>query len=462
YPESRTEVQSFHVMSSNQSYSSQSRMMSSTAPSTTSNQSTPKTKKSTPYDAAFEQGLIDSGVYPYNRGPKPHNWREMNNRLRQPRASLSPSQFSEGAFEIFQQTNEDAESEAWVMSTVFPLIRGNAAIPSGENRLFNNLVPLSSDLAAAKPDYYNGTRPTEVDPRVREDLKTYIVPSKREHTPLLPNFVTEVKGPDGNAAVLKRQITNDAAYGARGMVEMQSYGEDSRIYDGNAYTIGSTYHSGTGTLQMYAMHPTEPIQPEDRPNYHMTQLNTWSVTGNIDSCRGGLRVFRNGQDLAREYREAATARANATAVARYGPASASHRSEPSSASFTSQSQTSTQDEPPQRSQPEYPVSETPLDEIVTKSKTHGKRSSNSRQPRHKKRDVTTANPGRSRSAVYIQQNEQWSWAKRVFQYFQGDTVVKTQNETPTDVWVYMVGGWPGEESKQWRRWSPRTQQMEYV
>jgi len=78
-------------------------------------------------------------------------------------------------------------------------------------------------------------------------LKSYIVPSKREHTPLLPNFFTEVKGPDGNAAVLKRQITNDAAYGARGMVEMQSHGEDSRTYDGSAYTIGSTYHSGTGT-----------------------------------------------------------------------------------------------------------------------------------------------------------------------------------------------------------------------
>ncbi|KAK3067179.1 hypothetical protein LTS18_001263, partial [Coniosporium uncinatum] len=104
-------------MDSNQSWSSQSRMTSITAPSTAPSQSTPKTKKSTPYDAAFEQALIDSGVFPYNRGPKPHNWEEMNNHLRQPRASLSPFQFSEGAFENFQQKNEDAESEARVMST---------------------------------------------------------------------------------------------------------------------------------------------------------------------------------------------------------------------------------------------------------------------------------------------------------------------------------------------------------
>ncbi|KAK3064128.1 hypothetical protein LTS18_009879 [Coniosporium uncinatum] len=393
-------------MSSNQSYSSQSRIMSSTAPSTTSNQSTPKTKKSTPYDAAFEQGLIDSGVYPDGYTEiEPYNIDEINDRLAQSRASLSPSSFSREAFLNFKRKNNEAGSEAQVMSMVFPLIRGNAAIPSGENRLFNNLVPLSSDLAAAKPDYYNGTRPTEVDPRVREDLKTYIVPSKREHAPLLANFFTEVKGPDGNAAVLKRQITNDAAYGARGMVEMQSYGQDSRIYDGNAYTIGSTYHSGTGTLQMYAMHPTGQVQPVDRPSYHMTQLNTWGVTGNIDSCRDGLRAFRNGQDLAREYREAAIARTNTMAVDEYGPASAIHRSEPSSASFTSRSQTSTQDGQSQRSQPEYHVSETSTDETATKSKTHGKRSSNSRQPRHRKRNVTTIDAGQSRSAVYTQQNE---------------------------------------------------------
>ncbi|KAK3081884.1 hypothetical protein LTS18_013756 [Coniosporium uncinatum] len=383
------------------------------------------------YDAVFEQSLIDSGVYPYNRGPKPHNWEEMNNRPRQPRASLSPSQFSEGASENFQQKNEDAESEARVMSTVFPLIRGNAAIPSGENRLFNNLAPLSSDLAAAKPDYYNGTRPTEIDPRVRRDLKSFIVPSKREHAPLLANFFMEAKGQDGNAAVLRRQVTMDAAYGARGILEIQSYGQDSRTYDGNAYTIGSSYSDGQ--LKMYTMHPSEPVQPEDRPSYHMTQIRAFALTDSVDSCRDGMQAFRNGQDLAKKYREAAIARANDAAVVKYGAALAIQASDPSSASFISQSQTSTQDEPSQRSQPEYSVSETSLDETVTKSRSYGKRSSNSRQPRHRKRNVTTTDAGQSRSAVYTQQNEQWSWADGAFQCFQDDTVVKTQNETPADV-----------------------------
>ena len=44
----------------------------------------------------------------------------------------------------------------------------------------------------------------------------------------------------------------------RGMQKMQSYKQDDPIYDGNAYALGATFHSGTGTLQMYAMHPTEP------------------------------------------------------------------------------------------------------------------------------------------------------------------------------------------------------------
>ncbi|KAF2185448.1 hypothetical protein K469DRAFT_687802 [Zopfia rhizophila CBS 207.26] len=55
--------------------------------------------------------------------------------------------------------------------------------------------------------------------------------------------------------------TYDAAHGARAMLEIQSYGQDGYNYDGNAYTFASTYHSGTGTLQMYAMHPTEPASP---------------------------------------------------------------------------------------------------------------------------------------------------------------------------------------------------------
>lgn len=46
-------------------------------------------------------------------------------------------------------------------------------------------------------------------------------------------------------------------YRARAMHSLQKYGSTLPMYDGNAYTIGATYHPGTGTVQMYASHPAE-------------------------------------------------------------------------------------------------------------------------------------------------------------------------------------------------------------
>ncbi|KAF2189989.1 hypothetical protein K469DRAFT_699575 [Zopfia rhizophila CBS 207.26] len=57
--------------------------------------------------------------------------------------------------------------------------------------------------SAAKPDYYDRSRLTELNQHVQKDLRPYIVPSKRLHEPLLPNFFTEVKGPDGKASEMK-------------------------------------------------------------------------------------------------------------------------------------------------------------------------------------------------------------------------------------------------------------------
>lgn len=57
----------------------------------------------------------------------------------------------------------------------------------------------------------------------------------------------EAKWPGGSAPELWRQITQDLGYDARGMLELHSYGQDDRMYDGNAYAIGSTHHSGTNS-----------------------------------------------------------------------------------------------------------------------------------------------------------------------------------------------------------------------
>jgi hypothetical protein len=85
-------------------------------------------------DTAFEQELIDNGIYPpgYN-DVEPGNLEEVIEKLGQPRASLSPSKFSREEFVHFRRKNDEATTEAEVMSQVFPMITGKANIPSGYN-----------------------------------------------------------------------------------------------------------------------------------------------------------------------------------------------------------------------------------------------------------------------------------------------------------------------------------------
>jgi hypothetical protein len=94
------------------------------------------------------------------------------------------------------------------------------------------------------------------------------------------------------------------------MLRMQSYGLDESVFDSNAHTFGSSYHSGTGTLQLYAMHPTEPVDVNRKPEYHTTQIDTYGLTGNANTCRQGIGAWRNLRDLAKERRVEFIASAN--------------------------------------------------------------------------------------------------------------------------------------------------------
>ncbi|KAF2006354.1 hypothetical protein P154DRAFT_482175 [Amniculicola lignicola CBS 123094] len=297
YPEQEPQVK----MSSNSRRSKRSSALdSNTKPTTLSSK-----------DAAFEQELIDNGAYPPGYDDiEPGNLEEISERLGQPRASLSPSKFSREDFLHFRRRNDGATTEAEVMSQVFPIIIGKSNIPSGYNQVFNNLKPLGDHISNAQPDYYNGSRPAEIRAKVRDHLEEYIIPSSQRHRHALPNFFTEAKGPDGKASEAKRQITQDLAVGARGMFMMQSYELDEPTFDDMAHTFGSTYHSGTGTLQLYAMHPTESAEANGRHEYHTTQVTAFALTANPDICRQGIGAYRNLQDLAKERRDEFIACAN--------------------------------------------------------------------------------------------------------------------------------------------------------
>ncbi len=314
YPEPGTAVPSNRRMASSQSGSRKK------AKTGRESDISSKTRKSSAYDPDFEQHLIDHGVYPEGYDDdegleEPANLEEINHRLAQPRPSLSPSRFSRKAFLDFKRMNRQALTEDTVMSTAFPIITGTANIPSQKNLLFGNLKDLTDgSITKAKPDFYDGSRPAELDKQIRKELGPYIVPSANTAAPCLPNFFAEGKGPNGGATVAKRQACYDGAVGAQGIHELRSYVNPGTAYDNNAYTITSTYHGGSGTLTVYTTHPTLSKDAKQPTEYHMTQLRSFAMTDAPDTFRQGASHLRNARKLAKEKRDELITAANGTAL----------------------------------------------------------------------------------------------------------------------------------------------------
>lgn len=275
-----------------------------------------KTRKTSAYDPSFEQHLIDHGIYPEGYGGlenvrEPLNLEEIHARLAIPRASLSPSRFGREEFWDFKEKNRGALTEHTAMSKAFPIITGNAKIPSQENLMFGNLKDLTDgSISKAQPDFYDGTIPAPENKQIRADLGPYIVPSTDTTAPCLPNFFAEAKGRNGNPAVCERQALYDGALGARGVHELRLYVDGETPYDNNAYTITSTYHAATGVLNLYTMHPVPSTDPGNASKFHQTQLGGWSMTANADGFRQGASALRNARDWAQEKRKELIAAAN--------------------------------------------------------------------------------------------------------------------------------------------------------
>ncbi|KAH0537297.1 hypothetical protein FGG08_005887 [Glutinoglossum americanum] len=187
--------------------------------------------------------------------------------------------------------------------------RSSAYDPNFEQVLIDhNIFPdirCGGALVDARPDLYDGTLPERIDKRVRERLRSYIMLSTHSHTPCLPNLFAEGKGPNGCAAVAKRQACYDGALGARGIRMLQSFGTDAGVtFDNNAYTITSSYHCGTSTLQIDVHNLSyQPKAPGGEPEYYMIQLRSFAMTDTPETFRQGARAFRNARDWTMEQRD---------------------------------------------------------------------------------------------------------------------------------------------------------------
>ncbi|KAE9964998.1 hypothetical protein BLS_007924 [Venturia inaequalis] len=312
YPEHFEPRNRSSKISSRDSRSPRSRRGSGSSKSGSAGQTKPTTLSSN--DPAFEQRLLDHHVLTEEDDEAEcNNLEAVTSKLRQERASLSPSQFPLEKFRQFKKENREAKAEADVLKNIIPRIASSHHRSLSDRRFTNFASMTDGETKPAQPDLYEGSPPSELARKVREDLAHYIVPSSYQNEMLLPNHFTEVKGPDGKASQLRLQATYDAAHGSRAMHQILSYEQDEQRYDGYARSFASTYHSGTGTLQLYASHATAPTEPGGDPTYRITQLDSYGMTGNYDTHRAGLAAYRNVQDLAKEERDNAIAYANGVA-----------------------------------------------------------------------------------------------------------------------------------------------------
>ncbi|KAF2467281.1 uncharacterized protein BDR25DRAFT_317035 [Lindgomyces ingoldianus] len=61
---------------------------------------------------------------------------------------------------------------------------------------------------------------------------------------------------------------------------------------------------------MYTSHVAPPRTPGGRPGYHMTQLRSSAMTDAPDTCRDGLRAYRNARDWCKDKRDEVISQAN--------------------------------------------------------------------------------------------------------------------------------------------------------
>uniref|UniRef100_A0A8H7NNY8 Uncharacterized protein n=1 Tax=Bionectria ochroleuca TaxID=29856 RepID=A0A8H7NNY8_BIOOC len=284
-----------------------------TDPSTIATPVTTPTKPTTnAYHAGFEQHLIDHEVHPPTFASQGPEWAEIMEALDRRRPSLSPSLFSSTNFDTFRARNFAAKNEAAVLRAVIPTITGpiEADPLCLPNAQFAKLKPLTDGtIVPAKPDFYYGADPKDLDRSIRDELAGDIIPSAWEDRPMVPNFFLEVKGPKGTSGVATLQACYDGALGSRAMHSLQNYNQEQPRYDGKPYTFSSTYECGC--LNIFAHSITKPTTAQGRPQYHMNLVASWSLIGTLDNFCRGVSAFRNVRDLAKDYRDRFILEANA-------------------------------------------------------------------------------------------------------------------------------------------------------
>ena len=263
--------------------------------------------RKTKYDDAFDLHFFDNGILIGNKDVMPENHKAIRRMLSVRRSKLEESGLTYEKFKRFQARNEVANLDDTIMSTVLPMLTGEANTTTANNLTFLNLEDLT-DGTITKPvaSCCDGLHPDQIDLQIRNDLGRYIVPSAKTIAPCLPNFFIEGVVKDWDVA--KRLGCYCGALGARGVYELRSFVNPDRALDNKAYTIVATYHK-EGILGLYTIHPAR--LGNEKLTYYMATLAKFDIDFDLNSFAKGVRALRNARDWAMEQREKLADAANA-------------------------------------------------------------------------------------------------------------------------------------------------------
>lgn len=253
-----------------------------------------KSDKITPYSNSFQQILADERIYMDDSRSRLANLDELQQHI-DTRASLAPSQYSDGEIEDVIKANNKAATELDVERDVVPAIVGRRyRLPHSGNVSWTAMSTMTKgQTVAPQPDLYYGTELDDIDRSLRDRIGHLIVPSTVPNAPGLPHFILENKGPSGSQAVLKRQIAHSAAAAARSQFSAENFGKPEPEYNNEALVHAWGYSASTGDLSHHAMHVSRPEPGSSEPGYHLTAIKKYPITEGGDKFRKGVSAYRH-------------------------------------------------------------------------------------------------------------------------------------------------------------------------
>ena len=260
-------------------------------------------------DLGVERDLQQSGMYLSDQtDTRPNNWDELMAVV----ADENPVVYAadQERFEGLRRLHNNARNHSDMIDRVLPIFHMGYRTENRIGVTFTNMAPLFSNVALehARPDFYDGSDSQDLDMRIQNQMRHYLLPTTDgQHNPVAPNVFMDIQDSDYPPAAARRLALYNGSAGARAMLVLQSVEQDVP-FDGNAYTVTATYVDGL--LRLYAVHATPTDARGRLADFHMTELGAWYLWGSLADFRGGVSAFRNLREWARRTREELVRQAN--------------------------------------------------------------------------------------------------------------------------------------------------------